>query len=235
MIVVRQVGKNLNRLELPEFASISRILDFFAVLVDAVFDVLDGLLSVSESDDVHDDGLDDSVLVDDRLNDLASLGCAIPHSDRSFSVLVCDGIEQSSLSSVVVFFPDRHIERNGVVVRLVLVQVVIVVVLLSDSLDALIDALLSVDAIVFLPLSVLASVHDCLVNPLYEFFALKIGVRASEREFLDLVPVAQNQSADIKILEMFVPFVQCFAITIEHCSNSVFTWLSVVFDAKLTF
>ena len=50
LIVVRQVGKNLNRLELPEFASVSRILDFFAVLVDAVFDVLDSLLSVSESD-----------------------------------------------------------------------------------------------------------------------------------------------------------------------------------------
>ena len=195
--------------------------------------MLGDLLCVSESDDVHDDSLDDSVLVDDSLNDLASLCRAVHHSCFSFRVLVRDSIEQSPLSSVVVFFPDRRIERSGVIVRFVLVQVVIVVVLLSDSLDALIDALLSVDAIVFLPLSVLASVHDCLVNPLYEFFALKIDVRASEREFLDFVPVAQNQSADIKILEMLVTLVQRFAITVKHCPDSIFVWLGVVFDAKL--
>ena len=100
---------------------------------------------------------------------------------------------------------------------LVLVQSHVVVLLQLDSLDALIDALLSVQMLSLIsPASVLAGILDGFVQPPEEVLMLKSrrnGIRIVH--LIDGIPETQDESGYVDILQSFIASICGVAICVS--------------------
>ena len=224
-IVYGKVAKDLNATERPELAGSLSVLGRITLEVNTLNYLLSHLLSIIEGNSVKNNSLYNLLLVDARLNECISCFSTFTVLPLRLIVFIYKSIKQSRLTVII----KLRVKREGHLINLILLKVKVIVLLYSDSLDTLIDTLLCVYLVSgILPLTVLASILDCIVEPTHEVVILKTGNRRTSLKLTDSVPETQHKTRDIKILSMLVAGILSKAVTVDHNLNYVTTLFCVV-------